>query len=82
MELIDSAHRRAGHLIRQQLLAEVRNSDLRDLEKLGNMDFELPGVEGGQLTAIRIQNVHPRVFEIEVARLGHPIEMGKNVWQG
>ena len=82
MELIDRAHRRAGHLIRQRLLATVRDSDLQDLEKLGKMDFELPGVERGQLTAIRIQNVHPQVFEIEVARLGHPVEMERNVWQG
>ena len=82
MELIDSAHRRAGHLIRQQLFAEVRNSDLQDLDKLGKMDFELPGVEGGQLTAIRIQSGHPQIFEIEVARLGHPVEMERNVWQG
>ena len=82
MELIDRAHRKAGHLIRKQLLAEVRNSDLQDLEKLGKMDFELPGVEGGQLTAIRIQGVHPKVFEIEVSRLGHPVEMEGKQWLG
>ncbi len=78
MELIDGAHRKAGHLIRQQLLTKVRNTDLHDLEKLGKMDFELSGAEGVHLTAIRIESVHPQTFEIDVAKLGHPVEMDGN----
>ena len=82
MEMIDRAHRKAGHLIRQQLLAEVRKTDLQDLERLGKMDFELPGAEGVHLTAIRIQSVHSQTVEVEVARLGHPVEMDGNLWHG
>ena len=82
MELIDGAHRSAGHLIRQRLLEEVRKTDLQNLEKLGEMDFELPEAEGVHLTAIRIQSVHPETFEIDVAKLGHPVEMDGNLWQG
>ena len=59
LTLIDRAHRKAGQLIRKQLLEEVRNADLRGLEKLGRMDFELPGAEGGSLTAVRVQGKHP-----------------------
>ena len=82
MTLIDRAHRRAGQLIRKQLLAEVRGADLQDLEKLGRMDFELPGVEGVNLTAFRIQDIHPQIYEINVARLGHPFELDGNPWLG
>ena len=82
MLLIDRAHRRAGQVIRKQLLAEVRRADLQNLEKLGRMEFELPGVEGGNLTAVRIQGMHPQTFEIDVAKLGHPIEMDGNLWLG
>ena len=82
MTLIDRAHRSAGHLIRRQLLAAVRNADLRDLEKLGRMDFDLPGVEGVHLSAVRIQSVHPQTFEVDVAGLGHPFEMDGNPWLG
>ena len=82
MHQIDSAHRKAGQLIRRQLLAQVRNADLRDLEKLGTTDFEIPGVEGGNLTAIRIQSMHSQTFEIEVAKIGHPIEMDGDSWLG
>ena len=82
MHQIDSAHRRAGQLIRRQLLAQVRNADLRDLEKLGTMDFEVPGVEGGNLTAIRIQSMHSQTLEIEVAKIGQPFEMDGDSWLG
>ena len=82
MTLILSAHRRAGQLIRKQLLAQVRNADLRDLEKLGRMDFELPGVEGGNLTVVRIQGIYPQTHEIEIAKLGRPIDVDGNIWLG
>ena len=42
MELIDSAHRRAGHLIRQQLLEEVRKTDLQDLENWARWILNCP----------------------------------------
>lgn len=82
MTLIDRAHKRAGQLIRKQLLAEVRSADLHDLEKLGRMEFDLPDVEGVSLNAIRIQDVHPETFEIDVSRLGQPFELDGNPWLG
>lgn len=82
MELIDGAHRSAGHLIRQQLLEEVRKTNLQDLEKLGEMDFELPRAEGVHLTAIRIQGAHSQTVDVDVAKLGHPVEMDGNQWLG
>ena len=82
MTLIDRAHKMAGQLLRKQLLAEVRRADLQGLEKLGRMDFELPGVEGVNLTAVRILDIHPQTFEIDVARLGHLFELDGNPWLG
>ena len=82
MELIDGAHRSAGHLIRRQLLEEVRKTNLQDLEKLGEMDFELPRAEGVHLTAIRIQGAHSQTVDVDVAKLGHPVEMDGNQWLG
>ena len=82
MTLIDRAHRRAGQFTRKQLLAEVRSANLQELDKLGRMDFELPGAEGVNLTAVRITGVHPQIFEIDVARLGHPLELDGNLWPG
>ena len=82
MVLIERAHRRAGRLIRQQLLAEVRNADLRGLDKLGRMEFEIPGMDGGNLTAIRIQSVYPDTFEVDVGRLGQIYEMDGIQWRG
>lgn len=52
---IRRAHVRAGATIRRQLIEKVRTSDLTELEQRGRMDFELPDIEGGRLTAFRIE---------------------------
>lgn len=52
---IRGAHVRAGAAIRRQLVAKVRTADLAELEAQGRMDFELPDIEGGRLTAFRIE---------------------------
>ena len=82
MTIIRSTHNRAGHLIRRQLMAEVRNTDLRNLEKLGRMDFELTEAEGARLTAVRVHSIHPQIVEISAARLGNQFEMDENTWLG
>ena len=77
MAAIDSAHSRAGNVIRRQLLKQVTKTDLSSLHLKGRQDFELQGeVGGGSLTAVRILavssevvEVHPsvvhRIFELE-----------------
>ena len=82
MTIIRSAHSSAGHQIRKQLMTEVRNTDLRDLEKLGRMDFELVGAEGARLSVVRIQSIHPQSVEIHASRLGNQFEMDRNTWLG
>lgn len=54
---IDSAHRRAGRRIRTELLRQVREADLTELEKLGEMRFELEGLGGKPLMALRVVRV-------------------------
>lgn len=73
---IDGAHRRAGRKIRQELLRQIRETDMNDLEQLGEMSFELEGIGGRPMIAVRIvrvsdfvsnvapQNVH-RLFDLE-----------------
>lgn len=76
---IDSAHRRAGRKIRQELLRQIRETDMNDLEQLGEMRFELEGIGGRPMFAVRIvrvsdfvSNVAPqnvnKLFDME----GHP----------
>lgn len=54
---IDSAHRRAGRRIRTELLRQVREADLTELEKLGELRFELEGLGGKPLMALRVVRV-------------------------
>lgn len=82
MSMIDSAHRSAGHLIRQMLLGEVLAADLDQLEKLGRMEFELPDSHAGSLTAFRIQQISPDTYLVPVSYLGHVFDIEEDLWQG
>ena len=73
---IDSAHRRAGRRIRSELLRQVREANLSELEKFGEMRFELEGLGGKPLMALRVIRVSDftnnvahhhlnRVFDLE-----------------
>ena len=65
MAAIDRAHRKAGNVIRRQLLQQVKSADLAPLQNEGRQDFELPGeVGGGSLTAVRIVKVSSDVVEV------------------
>ena len=54
---IDSAHRRAGRRIRSELLRQVLEADLSELEKFGEMRFDLEGLGGKPLMALRVVRV-------------------------
>lgn len=74
--MIDSAHRRAGHRIAQLLLKEVRGLNIGQLTSVGRMDFTLPGVAAGALSAIRVQGFHEETMSVPVHRLGRLVEVG------
>ncbi len=58
MTLIDRAHRRAGRVIRNQLMAKVRQTDPQEILRHGRLDFEMEE-GGGALTALRVVEVAP-----------------------
>ena len=71
---LELAHRKAGHHISELLLKQVKKSDLSLLESTGIMDFQLPEVDGGILTAFRIEDISPDTFPISSSQVGRPIE--------
>jgi len=77
---IESAHRKAGFYIRQQLLKQVANVDLQELHRKGYVDFELPEADGGSLTAFRIEHIAPGVFNMPASRIGHPTIVKDFIW--
>ncbi len=79
-EQIESAHRKAGFYIREQLLKQVPNADLRELHKRGFMDFELPEADGGSLTAYRIEHISPEFSSIPASRIGRPATIKDLLW--
>ena len=79
MGLIDQAHRKAGRHIRKLLLKKVKETDLSELEKLGNKTFELSEADGGSLTAFRVVEVSQNTFEIPISRLADVFELNSYV---
>ena len=76
MAKIDTAHRLAGFVIRQQLLRQMRNADLSPLQAHGRQDFALPGdMGGGSLAAIRIVRVVPGTVESSVSSVHRLIRL-------
>lgn len=71
---IDSAHRRAGFLIRQRLLQQVKGASLDALQKVGKVEFVLPEEEGGSLTAFLVEGVGTEVYQVPVSQIGRLIE--------
>lgn len=79
-EQIKKAHRQAGFHIRNLLLEQVMKADLGELHRKGHMNFELSEVEGGSLTAFRIEHISPDISPIPASRIGHPAAVGDIKW--
>ena len=78
MSAIDTAHGRAGSLIRRQLLQQVKKSDLSALQTEGRQDFELPGeVGGGSITAVRIVAISPEVVQVHGSAVHRMFDLGE-----
>lgn len=67
---IDRAHRRAGHLIRRMLLRKIAETSLEQLERDGEMVFDLGDHDGGTLSAFQITGIQGEEFEVPTDRIG------------
>jgi hypothetical protein len=67
---IDRAHRRAGHLIRRMLLRKIAETSLQQLERDGEMVFDLGDHDGGTLSAFQITGIQAEEFEVPAERIG------------
>jgi hypothetical protein len=76
MRLIERAHAKAGQAIRRVLLERVRTSDLGDLERLGAMEFDIPGAHAGRMLAARVLRVGEEPVFVNASYVGRPFERG------
>lgn len=72
---IDRAHRRAGRLVRKQLMRLVNNIDLTELERLGRMRFELAEIGARPLLAVRVLEISHGNISISQSRLHRPFDL-------
>jgi hypothetical protein len=73
MTEINRAHRKAGRLVRSQLLEQVDQLDPILLESKGRMDFTVPNI-GGKLTALRINWISPSTTAVPFSEIGRPFD--------
>lgn len=65
MEIIHKAHQQAGQKLRKLLEREVLNADIRELERNGYIDCELPEVDGGGLLRVaRVMERSPNTYMV------------------
>lgn len=76
MTLIDRAHLRAGQVIRKALLQQVRKADLSDLERIGSMEFDLPGAAVARMIACRVVKVGRETVKVSTHHVGRLLEIG------
>lgn len=77
---LTTARMSAGRHIRRLLLKGVATADLDELERIGRMDFELPGEDAGSFTAFRVLDVSTKKYKLPVAHLGEPFESEDDLW--
>lgn len=70
MTEIDRAHKCAGQAIRRMLLQKIATSSLEQLERDGEMVFDLGEQDGGTLTAFQITGISSEEFEVSADRIG------------
>lgn len=75
-----NAHLRAGGVIRRLLLKEVAGADLDELERTGQMCFELQGEDAGSLTAFRVISVSEKKYKVPLSSLEDPFESEADLW--
>jgi hypothetical protein len=67
---ISRAHVRAGQLIRRMLLQRISETSLDNLERDGEMVFDLGDHDGGTLSAFQITGIQSEDFEVPTDRIG------------
>lgn len=75
MSRIETAHIKAGKVIRQQLLKQVSGASAQELERVGRMDFWLDAAIGVTMTAQRIVRVDPGPYRVPHSRLNRLFEL-------
>lgn len=81
MEKISSAHRSAGHKIRELLLEQVKDLDIDQLHRQGKMEFKLSDDDDGGITAFRVESLLLDPLSVPYSRIGQPFKLDSNLWQ-
>jgi hypothetical protein len=80
MDKINSAHRSAGYKVRELLLDQVKDLDINQLHKQGQMEFKLADSDDGGIVAFRVESLLSDLVSVPYSRIGQPFKLDLNVW--
>lgn len=81
MGVINRAHHKAGFEIKRQLLKQVGDMDMDELQKRGRADLKLSNDDEGGITALRVEAILDKTFQVPYSRLGHLLELEDQQWR-
>lgn len=81
MTLIERAHIKAGQLIRSMLLDQVMKADLAALERIGTMEFDLPGTGSGRMVACRVLRIASEPVMVSAAQVSQLFASENPPWR-
>lgn len=82
VEAYRAAGRQAGQFVRASLLRQIENMDISTARRESTLRFSLEGIEGGALTAHKLEAVEQGPFDVSPDLIGNVLELGDNSWHG
>lgn len=82
MRVIHKAHLQAGIDRVARLRERIEHADLIALDSAGRVDFEVPTLGAGTLTAFRVEEVSSDAFTVSRNRVDHPFQVEEALWHG
>jgi hypothetical protein len=82
MREIHKAHSRAGFDRVARLRERIQQADLSALVSTGRVDFEVPSLGAGTLTAFRVEDVSSETFMVSPYQVDRPFRVSEALWHG
>lgn len=79
MEMIDRAHRMAGHQVKNALMSQVKNADFDEVALSGKLVVKLPDVDS-ELEVVRVADFSPEPIDVPISMIGTILNAEELAW--
>ncbi|MEM7474706.1 MAG: hypothetical protein AAF483_06915 [Planctomycetota bacterium] len=79
MEMIDRAHRMAGHQVKKALMSKVKNADFDEVALSGRLVVKIPDVDS-ELEVVRVADCSPEPIDVPRSMIGSILQSEELAW--